>query len=112
MCHVRVARASLLVCVVLWYNAPRCILSVATTVTVLVATGLCPIATVRVQLQPGQSELQPNLSELQPVCVQLQLDPSSCSWSILPVAIDVVSQLQLQGISAFCTKNAPCCNVH
>ena len=91
-------------------NAPT--LSVATTVTVLVATGLCPIATVRVQLQPGQSELQPNLSELQPVCVQLQLVPSSCNWSILLVAIDVVSQLQLQGISAFCTQNAPCCNVH
>jgi len=88
VCHVRVARASLLVCVVLWYNAPRCILSVATTVTVLVATGLCPIATVRVQLQPD--------------CVQLQLVPSNCSWSILLVAIDVVSQLQLQGISA-CT---------
>ena len=84
-------------------NAPT--LSVATTLTVLVATGLCPIATVRVQLQPGQSELQP-------VCVQLQLVPSSCSWSILLVAIDVVSQLQLQGISAFCTQNAPCCNIH
>ena len=77
-------------------NAPT--LSVATTVTVLIATGLCPIATVRVQLQP--------------VCVQMQLVPSSCSWSILLVAIDVVSQLQLQGISAFCTQNAPCCNVH
>ena len=91
-------------------NAPT--LSVATIVTILVATGLCPIATVHVQLQPGQSELQPNLSELQPVCVQLQLVPSSCNWSILLVAIDVVSQLQLQGISAFCTQNASCCIVH
>ena len=87
-------------------------LTVATTVIVLVAIGLCPIATVRVQLQPGQSELQPNLSELQPVCVQLQLVSSSCSCSILYVAIDVVSQLQLQGISTFCTQNAPCCNIH
>ena len=51
--------------------------------TLSVATGLCPIAMVRVQLQQGQSELQPNLSELQPICVQLQLVPSSCSWSIL-----------------------------
>ena len=72
-------------------NAPT--LSVATTVTVLIATGLCPIATVRVQLQAVQSELQPFCDQLQCVRTQLQLVPSSCSWSILLVAIDVASQL-------------------
>ena len=51
----------------------------------------------RVQLQPGQSELQLVHVQLQLVHTQLQSVPSSCNWSIHPVAIDVFSRLQLQG---------------
>ena len=51
---------------------------------------------VRVQLQPGWSELQLVRVQLQLVRAQLQSVPSSCNWSILRVAIDLVSRFQLQ----------------
>ena len=53
---------------------------------------------VCVQLQPGRSELQLVRVQLQPGRAQLQPVPSNCNWSILPIAIGAVSQLQLQGV--------------
>ena len=61
-------------------NAP--ILSVATTMTVLVATGLCPVAIGSrplaigsVRVATSSRQLQSDLFELQPVHVQLQSTP-------------------------------------
>jgi hypothetical protein len=81
-------------CFVITYLSACCI---ENTSTLSVAIGSVWVATSSRPVATGSVQVATSSRRLQLVRAQLQSVPSGYNWSIVPVGIDVVSQLQLQG---------------